>query len=317
MAEEAGTGLEKTALVRGRPFVVVGIPAFNEEKTIAKVIIEAEKFADKVVVCDDGSTDLTAEIAERLGADVVRHEQNLGYGAAVQCLFRCARELGADVLVTLDADGQHDPKEILNVVKPIVDGVADVVIGSRFVDKRLAYSMPWYRRAGVKFITKLVNNLGEHGVKDAQSGFRAYNRKSLEKLTMLEDGMGVSVEVLINARKQGLRVREVSATCNYGKGVENSTHNSVRHGVGVVVSIVKLVVEDNPLMLLGIPGILCLIAGIFFGVWMLRIYAMERQIMTNIALASMAFILIGLFAISTAITLYAISRLAKKMNDKR
>lgn len=315
--KEAGTSLEKIAVVEGRPFVVVGIPAFNEEKTIAKVVIEAEKFADKVVVCDDGSTDMTADIAERLGVDVVRHERNLGYGVAVQCLFRRARELGADVLVTLDADGQHDPTEIMNVVKPIVDGVADVVIGSRFVDERLAYLMPWYRRVGVKFITKLVNNSGKHGVKDAQSGFRAYNRKSLEKLTMIEDGMGVSVEVLINARKQGLRIREVSATCNYGKDVENSTHNSVRHGVGVVVSIVKLVVEDNPLMLLGIPGILCLIAGVFFGVWMLRIYAMEHQIMTNIALASMAFILIGLFAISTAITLYAISRLAKKMNGKR
>src|SRR4030065_1758999 len=106
-----------------KPFVVVGIPAFNEEKTIARVVLEAQKHADVVVVCDDGSSDLTCEIAQRLGADVVRHERNLGYGAALKSLFERARELGADVLVTLDGDSQHDPLEIPNILKPIVDGV--------------------------------------------------------------------------------------------------------------------------------------------------------------------------------------------------
>jgi len=312
---EAGTGLEETAVLEGEPFVVVGVPAFNEEKTIARVVLEAQKYADRVVVCDDGSRDMTAEIAEGLGAEVIRHKRNLGYGASIQSLFRRAGELGADVLVTLDADGQHDPREISNVVKPVVDGVADVVIGSRFVDERSASVMPWYRRAGVKFITKLVNNSGKHGVKDAQSGFRAYNRKSLEALTLFEKGMGVSAEILINARKHGLRVREVPSICNY-RDVEGSTHNPIRHGADVIMSIVKLVVEDKPLMLLGIPGMLCLMAGVAFGVWMLQIYAAEHQIMTNIALASIAFILIGFFAFSTAIMLYAISRLAEKMNRK-
>ena len=171
--------------------------------------MEAQKYADKVVVCNDGSSDMTAEIAERLGADVARHERNLGYGAAIQSLFRRARELGAD--------GQHDPREVPNVVKPVLEG--NGVIRSRFVDERSTYTMPWYRRAGVKFITRLVNNSGKHDVKDAQSGFRAYNCKSLEKLTLLENGMGVSVEILVNTRKQGLRIQEVSATCNYSRDV--------------------------------------------------------------------------------------------------
>ncbi len=115
--------------------VVVGIPAFNEEKTIAKIVIGAQKYAQLVVVCDDGSTDLTAEIAERLGAVVVRHKKNLGYGGALQSLFKRARELQADVLVTLDSDGQHDPEEIPQLIKPIEDGVAEVVFGSRFKDE--------------------------------------------------------------------------------------------------------------------------------------------------------------------------------------
>ena len=95
-----------------------------------------------MVVCDDGSSDLTGEIAERLGAVVVRHEKNLGYGAALQSLFKRASELNADVLVTLDADGQHDPAEIPRLVKPIEDGVAEVVLGSRFMDKNGTADMP-------------------------------------------------------------------------------------------------------------------------------------------------------------------------------
>ena len=99
-------------VAEAKPLVVVGIPAFNEEKTIAKGVLQVRKYVDWVVVCDDGSTDMTAEIAERLGADVVRHEKNLGYGVTLKSLFRRAQELGADLMVTLDGDGQHNPAEI-------------------------------------------------------------------------------------------------------------------------------------------------------------------------------------------------------------
>ena len=302
---------------KAQPFVVVGIPAFNEEKTIAKVVLEAQKYANKVVVCDDCSTDMTGEIAERLGAEVVRHKRRLGYGAAIRSLFRRARELGADVLVTLDGDGQHDPGEIPGVVRVVVEDGADIAIGSRFVDKRKALGMPWYRRVGVRFITRLVNNSSGCKVRDAQSGFRAYSRRALEVLDLSENGMGVSVEILLEAQKQGLKIREVPASCHYGGDVENSTYNPVRHGVEVVMSIVRRVVEERPLVYLGVPGVLCLVVGIFFGVWMLQIYAIEHRIMTNIALASIAFTLIGLFAVFTAITLYAFSRLAGKLTRNR
>jgi glycosyltransferase involved in cell wall biosynthesis len=301
-----------------KPFVVVGIPAFNEEKAIARVVLQSQNYADKVVVCDDGSADLTATIAKRLGAIVIRHKQNRGYGAAIQSLFRVAKKLNADVLVTLDGDGQHDPNEISKIVRPIVQGDADIVVGSRFMDDQLPIDMPWYRRTGAKFITKLTNGQSKHNsVKDAQSGFRAYNRKSIKNLVMFEDGMGLSSEILINARKQHLRIREVPSSCEYGNGMRTSTHNPVRHGVDVVMSIVKLVVEDKPLTILGLPGVLCLVVGAIFGVWMLQIYNVEHRIITNVALASISFLLLGFFALSTAITLYAISRLAKKAGNDR
>ena len=315
--EDTKVIVDSTTLANTKPFVVVGIPAFNEENSIARVVLESQKHADAVVVCDDGSSDLTAIIAERLGADVVKHEQNLGYGAAVKSLFKRALELGAEILVTLDGDGQHNPAEIPDVVKPIFHGTADVVIGSRFVDARGTEEMPLYRRFGAKLITRLVNGSSKKGVSDAQSGFRAYSRQALDRLSVVEAGMGASVEILLDANKHNLKICEVPSSCKYNNGdVANSTENPVTHGMGVIMSIVRLIVEERPLTILGFPGFLFLFAGIAFGVWMLQIYANTHQMITNIALASIAFMLVGFFMLSTAITLYAIARIAKKMNGK-
>lgn len=303
-------------LNKNRPFVVAAIPAYDEEKTIATVILKAQRFVNKVVVCDDGSRDLTAEIAERLGADVIKHEKNLGYGAAIQSLFRRARELNADVLITLDADGQHDPDEIPALLKPILKENADIAVGSRFLGKeRRLEDAPLYRRLGVKAITKLIGFAVTGQMSDAQHGFRAYCRKALEGLRLSEDGMGVSVEILLKASEQGFKVVEVPVRCRY-EGLETSTCGPLRQGVSVVMSIVRLVVEEKPLQFLGMPGVVSLLVGILFGVWMMQIYVLERRIVTNIALASVAFVLIGLFAVFTAITLYAISTMIKKSNKR-
>jgi glycosyltransferase involved in cell wall biosynthesis len=316
--EKAEVVSDEIEVAGAKPFVVVGIPAFNEATMIAQVILEAQKYADAVVVCDDGSSDTTEAIAKRLGADVVCHGRNMGYGASIKSLFKRARELDADILVTLDADGQHNPDEIPNIVKPIAQGVADLVIGSRFIEAHGTKEMPLYRRFGAKLITKLVNGSSKNNsLSDAQSGFRAYNRQALEHLSPFEDGMGASVEILLKASKQDLKICEVPSSCKYHNGdVATSTKHPVTHGIGVIMSIVRFIVEEKPLTLLGIPGLLCLIAGLGFGVWMLQIYAIEHYIVTNIALASVAFVLIGFFMLSTSIMLYAITRIAKKLNGK-
>jgi glycosyltransferase involved in cell wall biosynthesis len=296
-------------------FVVVGIPAFNEERTIARVVLEAQKHADVVVVCDDGSKDLTGEIAKRLGADVVKHKRNLGYGAAIKSLFKRAREYGADILVTMDGDGQHNPMEIPMVLKPVADGIADVVIGSRFIDVQGIAEMPIYRRFGAKLITNMVNGSARNGVSDAQSGFRAYSSNALSKLRIIEAGMGASVEILLEASKLGLEICEVPSICKYQTGdVPTSTEHPIAQGASVIMSIVRQIVEEKPLVLLGIPGMVFLVASIVFGVWMMQIYALQGFIETNVALASLAFVVIGFFMLSTAITLYAISRISKKKN---
>jgi len=290
--------------------IVAGIPAYNEEKTIARVILLAQEHVDAVVVCDDGSQDLTADIAQRLGAIVVRHENNMGYGTAIQTLFEKAKALDADVLLTLDADGQHDAREIPKLLHSIEENKADIVIGSRFLQQDSG--MPRYRRFGIKVLTKMTNGSGQRGtLTDAQCGFRAYNRKAMASLALNEEGMGVSAEVLMKARACGLVVTEVPVEVQY-KGLETSTHSPLTHGFGVISTIIKLVVEERPLTYLGIPGATLLLIGMFFGLWTLQIYSAQRYIVTNIALVSLAFTLIGIFCVFTAITLYAILRAIKR-----
>jgi glycosyltransferase involved in cell wall biosynthesis len=303
-----------------KPCVVVGIPAFNEEKTVACVVLEAQKYADVVIVCDDGSADLTGEIAERLGATVVRHKRNRGYGAALQTLFRQARELDADVLVTLDSDGQHDPAQIPLLVEPIRQRIAEVVLGSRFIDKKGTANMPAYRQLGIKVITKLSNSSNKNGVSDAQSGFRAYSKLAMDRLEVIsENGMSASIELLRVVQKSGLKVCEVPISCKYSDdvGVKTSTENPVTHGLGLIMSLIKLIIEERPLPFLGVPSIISIALGTLFGVWMMEIFASTHNIVTNIALASISFILIGFFMLSTAITLYAITRIPKNKNFEK
>lgn len=274
----------------------------------------AQKYVNKVVVCDDGSTDMTADIAEKVGADVAKHEDNMGYGVALQTLFKKVRELDADAMVTLDGDGQHNPDEIPLLVEPVLEGKADVVIGSRFLGDSERNDVPRHRRFGIKVITKLTDAASNSALSDAQSGFRAYGRKALQSLNLNENGMGVSVEVLMEAKKHGLRVVELPTGCNYRGLDRTSTRDPVRHGMSVVTSIVRLVVEEKPLFFLGIPGATFLSVGALFGLWMLQLWTTEKRIVTNVALASITFTIVGLFSIFTSITLYAIGRLAQRTN---
>ena len=299
-------------LNKNRPFVVAAIPAYDEEKTIARVVLQTQRYVDRVVVCDDGSRDLTAEIAEGLGAEVIKHKKNLGYGASIQSLFRRAKELNADVMVTLDGDGQHYPHEIETLVKPVLKDDMDIAIGSRFLGKKRSRNVPAVRRWGIKVITKLTGIATNKAITDAQHGFRAYGRKALEGLSLFENGMGVSVEVLLKAKEKGLKVVEVPVGCNYHGLEKTSKEGPLSHGMGVVISIIKLIVEDKPLIFLGVPGFASLLVGMLFGIGMLQIYVAEHRIVTNIALASIAFTMIGMFSIFTAITLYAIARQGHK-----
>ena len=283
--------------------ITIGIPAYNEEKNIALIITKLKKIADSIIVCDDGSSDLTGEIARELGAVVISHPKNMGYGAAIRSLFLKAKELDLDGLITMDADGQHRIEDINSVFGPINDEVADIVIGSRFLDKK-SEEMPNYRKVGIKIITKITNLSIKEKLTDSQSGFRAYNKKALQKVIPSDVGMGVSTEILIKASNLELKVTEVPIKVHYD--VDTSTHNPVSHGTSVILSTIKFTSIHNPLKFYGIPGIIFLIIGLGFIAWTIQIYAVSQQIITNISLIGIGCIVLGAVLLMSAVILFSV-----------
>lgn len=217
-------------------FTIAAMPAYNESHVIAEVILGCKKHVDKVVVIDDGSSDNTAEIAHSAGAYVVRHNQNLGYGAALKSCFNTARELGADAMVLIDSDGQHNPEEITKLLAPLTQGF-DLVIGSRFVNGN-GKNVPTYRKVGMKVLDFATHMAGGIKVTDSQSGFRAYGKKAIEKIRFFGDNMSAGSEILLKAKDLNLKFTEVEIHCKYD--IEDcSTQNPVSHGLRVLIDILK------------------------------------------------------------------------------
>ena len=291
--------------------ITIGIPAYNEEKNIAGTISKLKKYTDSIIVCDDGSSDLTGDISEQLGAIVIKHSKNRGYGAAINSLFLKAKELESDVFLTLDADGQHRVEDIPIVTNPIIKNEVDLVIGSRFLDTK-SEEMPNYRKVGIKIITKITNLSIKEKLTDSQSGFRAYSRKALQEITPTDDGMGVSTEILIKASNLELKVAEVPIKVNYNG--DTSTHDPVSHGTSVILSTIKFTSIHNPLKFYGIPAIIFLIIGLSFVAWTVQIYAESQQIITNVSLIGIGCVIIGTVFLMTAVILFSIVTV---VNDKK
>ena len=283
--------------------IIVGIPAFNEEKNIASIITKLSDISDKIIVCNDGSTDLTAEIAEKMGATIINHEKNLGYGAAIRSIFLRSRELDGDILVTFDADGQHRVEDIEKVINPIINQEGDLVIGSRFLDES-EKEVPQYRKVGIKVITKITNASIKQKLTDSQSGFRAYNRKVLEKIFPSDRGMGISTEILIKASQKNFRITEVPVTILY-EG-DTSVHNPVSHGTSVIISTIKFTSIEHPLKFYGIPSVFFLILGSIFTYLAVNYYAEIGKLNTNITLVAAGTLLMGAVLLITAILLYSL-----------
>jgi len=219
-----------------KPKIIAAIPCLNEGQFIGDIVTRSRKYVDTVIVIDDGSTDNTTEVAKAARAEVIRHETRQGAGAATRSAFEAAKAYNADVLVTLDGDGQHNPDEIPQVLAPILCGEADLVIGSRFLLQNIK-KVPKYRKFGIDIITWLYNLGSKKKVSDSQSCFRAYSRKSLEAVSITENGFSFSVEVLIQARKKGFVITEVPTSCVYHS--QGSTINPLTHGLGVAWNVVK------------------------------------------------------------------------------
>ena len=292
--------------------ITIGIPAYNEEKNIASIITKLKKITNSIIVCDDGSSDMTSEISKNLGAVVISHKKNMGYGVAINSIFQKSKEMKSDLLVTFDADGQHRVEDIEKVVEPIKNNVADLVIGSRFLDEKS--HIPNYRKIGIKVITQVTNASIKKKLTDSQSGFRAYNQRVLSQISPSDMGMGISTEILIKSSSKGLRIMEVPITILYHG--DTSTHNPVSHGTSVLISTIKFTSIEHPLKFYGIPSIIFLIIGGVFTYSAIQFYAEVGRLSTNLTLIAAGTVLIGVVLIITAVLLYSLVSVVREGTKK-
>jgi glycosyltransferase involved in cell wall biosynthesis len=236
------------------------MPAYNEGHVIAEVIMGCKKYVDKVIVVDDGSSDNTVDIAESLDAYVVRHEINKGYGAALRNCFETARELGANAMVIIDSDGQHNPDEIPRLLEPIKHGT-DLVIGSRFINGN-GKNIPFYRKVGMKILDAATYIAGGLNVTDSQSGFRAYSRRAIENINLTGKGMSAGSEILIQARDYKLKFTEVEIHCRYDLE-DCSSENPFIHGSKVLLRLLAYMKYRRPLYYFTASGIVLGVIGVF------------------------------------------------------
>ena len=289
--------------------IIVGLPAYNEEGKIATIIMKLKDIADGIIVCNDGSSDLTGQIAKELGVIVVDHTKNLGYGAAIKSIFQRFLETDGDVLVTIDADGQHQVEDIQNIVKPIMDDKADLVIGSRFTETNIT-NIPRYRKLGISAITKITNISTKQKITDSQSGFRAYKREIILQTSLTETGMAASTEILIKADRKNFRITEVGITVEYPE--DSSTHNPISHGTSVFVKTLQFAAIQHPLKFFGVPGVFFLIFGLGFIIWTIQLYTESKQVITNVALIGLSSTIFGVLLLMTSILLYCVVVLIKE-----
>jgi glycosyltransferase involved in cell wall biosynthesis len=212
------------------------IPAYNEDQIIGEVVSQTLQYVDSVIVINDQSTDDTVNEAIFTGATVKFTKGNRGAGKATRQGILLALVYGADAVVTLDGDGQHNPGDIPQMLKLLER--FDIVLASRFMD--IPTNIPAYRRFGVKVITFAYNFGYGYKISDAQCGLRAFRSTVFENIEIEEDGFGFSTETLIKARSKGFKITEMPTTVKYHKEFrQNSTLNPIKHGLSVLFCTLK------------------------------------------------------------------------------
>ncbi len=268
--------------------VAVLLPAYNEEVAIASMILLSSNYADEVIVIDDGSSDSTKEISELAGATVLSHNTNRGKGVALKTGFEYAKNY--DIIVTIDADGQHNPNEIPLLLKPILDDEADLVNGSRYLHGQDT-STPKYRRIGQTVLDTATNIASGVKITDSQSGFRAFSSKCYEHFNFDPEGFGIESDMLIEASNNNLRIMEVDITVRYD--VNTTTANPVIQGFSVLIRVLELMRFNRPIYFYGVGGAIIL----FFGI-LIYLTINATNLSNNIYLSA-----IGLFVIIMGIVL--------------
>ena len=250
--------------------LIVQLPALNEEKTIVQVIQAIPRRIQGVeevlvLVIDDGSRDRTAELARSCGAIVLSHEQNRGVGAAFRSGLARSIELDADIVVTMDSDGQFDPLDIQKLVDPILKGQADFVTASRFLDPALVPEMPGIKRWGNDFMAQWIGTMVKKRFYDVSCGFRAYSKNAFLRLTLLGD-FTYTHEVFLTLAFSGVPIMEVPVRVRgvRAHGKSRVASNLFSYGWRAASIILKTYRDYRPLKFFSKIAALLVLIGLFF-----------------------------------------------------
>ena len=237
-----------------------------------------------MIVVDDGSSDDTARVAEDAGATLIRHERNQGKAQAINTGLQRAREIGAQIVVLLDGDGQHNPEQIPTLVAPIQAGEADVVVGSRFLG--IQSEIPRWRIFGQQALTLATNVASGVSVSDSQSGFRALSEKALHALIFRPNGgFSIESEMQFLILQHQLVVTEIPVEMiGYEEGPKR---NPFGHGMQVINGIMTLVGQHRPLFFFGTAGIIILTMGLALGLYVVDQYNTYQELAVGTALISL------------------------------
>lgn len=309
---EAETVTIPEVSVVGQPKVVVVIPAYNEERYIGSVVLKTLAYPVRVIVVDDGSTDLTAEIALRAGAVVVRQGVNQGKGSSITAGLKKAWEFQPDALVLIDADGQHLPGEIPRLLAPVLEGRADIVVGSRYIQKE--NKVPLHRRVGHTFFNVLTHAASGVAVSDSQSGYRAFSRRALENMSFRSTGFSVESEMQFLAREKGLVVEEVPVTIRYPDKPKRSV---MKQGMSVLGGVIRFTGQYRPLLYFGLTGGIVMLGGLGIGLRFVSIFMRTGNLALGSGLVCVLLTILGLILMTTGIVLHSVRGLLQEMLGKR
>jgi len=249
-------------------------------------------------------------MAGMAGAEVIRHPINRGKGAALRSGFNAAS--GADIIVTMDADGQHYPSEIPNLIDPILKGEADVVNGSRYMNGH-GRNTPKYRRLGQKVLDKATNFSSGLDVTDSQSGFRAFAAHTVPVFRFRESGFEIESEMLVDAALAKLKVKEVEIGVRYD--VDCSTEHPVSHGVRVLVKVLHDIELNRPLYYFTVHGMVIGGIGTFMGLSFLRTFYLGGNLLFGPTLVMVMLFMVGTFMSFTGIILHSMSRMINELRN--
>jgi len=249
--------------------IAVVIPALNEEKQLGEVIDAIPAFADHIIVVDDGSTDKTVEVAEGKGAKVISHKSNRGVGAALSTGVRTVLGMDVDIMVNMDADGQFDPADIEKLVQPILDGQADFVTASRFIDKAFRPKMPVAKYWGNKFMSRFISRLTRQKFYDVSCGFRAYSRETLQRLNLFGE-FTYTQETFIDLAFKQLAIHEVPVHVRGSRehGKSRVASNLFRYAFQTLNIILRTFRDNKPFRLFGSMSLIVFLLGLGFAIFL-------------------------------------------------